>query len=145
MYFQNHILIAYSTIAIAAASSLGPTAGFAAGEISESPFIVYSSDTTECAVSTGPRGLPPAGYTFLANPRDNTGSGDCKQVDFKTDNILIGYGPADTGFRNIGFYTDANCQHQSDVPNQVGSYGRTECMHPGVYGPDQIGSVRTLG
>ena len=45
----------------------------------------------------------------------------------------------------IGFFIDANCKHQSRVPNLVGAYNDQDCFHPGVYTPDQIGSVKTLG
>lgn len=114
-------------------------------ELSITPYIVYSDDPAECAIPKQPKcGLPP-GFTNLNNPHGNTKFGDCKTVNWPTDNILIVFGTSDNGFNNIGFYSDTHCMNQADVPNQVGDYERNECMHPSVYGSDQIGSVRTLG
>lgn len=83
--------------------------------------------------------------TDLHNPNSNKGYGHYKKFSWDSDDILISYGSPTEGFDMIEFFTDANCKHQSGVPNLVGSYNDQDCFHPGFYRPDQIGSVETLG
>ena len=133
MHFQNPLILISSAIGTTAMALLSQPAPFSG------PFVVASSDPVACSFSQA------HGTTNLDNSNSNKGFGDCKQVSWKSDNILISYGSPENGFTKLAFYTDAHCQHVADVPTMVGSYNGADCLHPGVYGADQIHSVRKLG